>query len=625
MPLIKLPFKPGVNRENTRYTTEGGWYACDKIRFRRGTPEKLGGWNRISAESFLGVCRSLWAWSTLSGYPLVGVGTNLKFYVQDGGQYYDITPYRTAVIPLTNPFTTDGTTTVTVTDIAHGCITGDFVEISNVSGSVNGIPAASLEGNFQVTVLDADTYTVVSPITATSSGTPSVTADVQYEISTGSETQVTVIGWNVGGWGLGGWGGGSITSQIRLWSQSNFGEDLIFGPRGGGIYYWDTSAGLTTRAVDLATEVGASDVPIVQNFVLVSDISRFVFAFGCNDYSGTSQDPMLIRWSDQEDALNWTPAATNQAGSLRLSRGSEIITAVQARQEILVWTDASLYALQNLGAPTGWGAQLVGENISIVGPNAIAYANGVAFWMGVDKFYVYEGTTKTLPCDLRQYVFSDINISQFYQVCSGTNEAFNEVWWFYPSADSLVNDKYVIYNYEEKVWYYGTIGRTAWLDSGLLVYPLAATYENNLVDHEFGVDDNTTPTPQPIEAYIESAELDLQDGDKFMFVKRLLPDITFRGSTAGAPTGTLTIRPLINSGSGYLSPASMGGTSSTASASVTRTATVPIEAFTGQVYIRFRARQVSVKFESSALGVQWQLGSLRMDARNDGANSGYGV
>lgn len=625
MPLIKLPFKPGVNRENTRYTTEGGWYACDKIRFRRGTPEKLGGWNRISENSFLGVCRSLWAWSTLSGYPLVGVGTNLKFYVQDGGQYYDITPYRTSVIPLTNPFTTDGTTTVTVTDIAHGCVNGDFVEISNVSGAVNGIPAASLEGNFQVTVLDADTYTIVSPVTATSSGTPPVTADVQYEINTGNQIQITVVGWSVGEWGLGNWGVGSLVSQIRLWSQSNFGEDLIFGPRNGGIYYWAVSAGLTTRAVDLATQSGASDVPIVQNFILVSDISRFVFAFGCNDYGGTLQDPMLIRWSDQEDALNWTPAATNQAGSLRLSRGSEIITAVQARQEILVWTDASLYALQNLGAPAGWGAQLVGENISIVGPNAIAYANGVAFWMGVDKFYVYEGTTKTLPCDLRQYVFSDININQFYQVCSGTNEAFNEIWWFYPSADSLVNDKYVIYNYEEKVWYYGTIGRTAWIDSGLLVNPLAATYENNLVDHEVGVDDNTTPTPQPIEAYIESAELDLQDGDKFMFVKRLLPDITFRGSTAGAPTGTLTIRPLINSGSGYLSPASMGGTSSTASASVTRTATVPIEAFTGQVYIRFRARQVSVKFESSALGVQWQLGSLRMDARNDGANSGYGV
>lgn len=629
MPLIKLPFKPGVNRENTRYTTEGGWYASDKVRFRYGTPEKIGGWERISEETFLGVCRSLWAWATLAGYVYVGVGTNLKFYIQDGGSYFDITPYRTAVIPLTNCFTTDGTTTVQVTDVAHGCVTGDFVHIDNVissGGDVNGIPDADLEGMFQVTVIDNDNYTIVSPVTATSSGTPTgVSADFQYEINTGNEIFVGSVGWGGGGWGVGGWGVGFVVTSIRLWSQSNFGEDLIFGPRGGGIYYWDSSAGITTSGVELASLSGASDVPVVQNFILVSDINRFVFAFGCNDYGSTDQDQMLIRWSDQEDAVNWTPVITNQAGSLRLSRGSEIVTALQARQEILVWTDAALYALQNLGAPSGWGAQLVGENISIVSQNCVAYSNGVAFWMGVDKFYVYEGTTKTLPCDLRQYVFSDINIDQFAQVSAGTNEGFNEIWWFYPSADSTVVDRYVIYNYLEKVWYYGNLGRTAWLDSGLLVYPLAATYANNLVDHERGVDDNMTATPQPIAASIESAEIDLDDGDKFMFVKRLLPDITFRGSDAGSPSGTLTIRPLINSGSGYLSPASMGGTSSTASASITRTATVPIEAFTGQVYIRFRARQVSVKFESSALGVQWQLGSLRMDAKYDGRNSGYGV
>lgn len=625
MPLKKLTFKSGVNRENTRYTTESGWYACDKVRFRQGTPEKIGGWNRISTDTYLGVCRSLWAWATLSGYPLVGVGTHLKFYIQDGGQYYDITPYRTAVIPLTNPFTTDGTTTVQVTDVAHGCITGDFVTISNVSGAVNGIPAASLEGNFQVTVIDADNYTITSPTTATSSGTPAVTADVQYEINTGSSVQVVIIGWGVGGWGLGGWGGGTFTSQIRLWSQSNFGEDLIFGPRAGGMYYWDTSAGPTTRGVDLATQPGASDVPTVQNYILVSDISRFVFAFGCNDYGGSTADPMLIRWSDQEDALNWTPSATNQAGSLRLSRGSQIVTALQARQEVLVWTDAALYSLQNLGAPTGWGAQLVGENTSIVSQNAVAYSNGVAFWMGVDKFYVYSGTTKTLNCNLRQYIFSDININQFQQICSGTNEGFNEVWWFYPSADSEVIDRYVIYNYLEDIWYYGNLGRTAWIDSGLLVYPLAATYSNNLVDHEFGVDDNQTATPQPIAAYIESAETDLDDGDSFMFVKRVLPDVTFRGSTATSPSGTLTLRPLANSGSGYLSPASVGGTSSNADATIVRTATVPIEAFTGQVYIRLRGRQISVRFESEALGVQWQLGSLRLDMQADGRSSGYGV
>jgi hypothetical protein len=625
MPLKKLTFKPGVNRENTRYTTESGWYSGDKIRFRMGTPEKIGGWNRISNETYLGICRSLWAWATLAGYPLVGVGTNLKFYIQDGGQYYDITPYRTAVIPLTNPFTTNGTTTVQVTDVAHGCITNDFVTISNVSGDVNGIPAASLQGNFQVTVIDADNYTIVSPVTATSSGTPSVTADFRYEINTGNATQVGVTGWGVGGWGLGGWGEGFILSTIRLWSQSNFGEDLIFGPRAGGIYYWDTSVGVGTRGVNLATEPGASDVPTVQNYLLVSDVSRFVFAFGCNDYGGSTADPMLIRWSDQEDALNWTPSATNQAGSLRLSRGSQIITSLQARQEVLVWTDAALYALQNLGAPVGWGAQLVGENISITSQNAVAYSNGIAFWMGVDKFYVYSGTTKTLPCNLRQYVFSDININQFQQICAGTNEGFNEVWWFYPSANSEVIDRYVIYNYLEDIWYYGNLGRTAWLDSGLLVYPIAATYSNNIVDHEFGVNDNETSTTLPIQAFIESAEVDLDDGDQFMFVRRVLPDVTFRGSTAVSPSGTLTLKPLANSGSGYISPASIGGTSSNADATVVRTATVPIEAFTGQVYIRLRGRQISLRFESSALGVQWQLGSMRLDLQPDGQGSGYGV
>jgi hypothetical protein len=625
MPLKKVMMKPGVNRENTRYTTEGGWYSCDKVRFRQGTPEKIGGWNRISSETYLGICRSLWAWSTLAGYIYVGVGTNLKFYIQDGGVYFDVTPYRTGVISLTSCFTTDGTTTVQVTDVAHGCITGDFVHITNVSGAVNGIPAASLQGMFQVTVLDDDNYTIVSPVTATSSGTPAVNADVQYEINTGSDIQVSVAGWGVGGWGLGGWGVGFVSSNLRLWSQSNFGEDLIFGPQGGGIYYWDASAGTATRAVALSSMTGASDVPTIQSLVLVSDISRFVFAFGCNDYGSASQDLMLVRWSDQENAVNWTPSATNQAGSLRLSRGSQIITATQARQEVLVWTDAALYSLQNLGAPTGWGGQLVGENISIVGQNAVAYANGVAYWMGVDKFYMYKGTTETLTCNLRQFIFSDINQNQFQQVCAGTNEGFNEIWWFYPSGSSTVIDRYVVYNYEEKIWYYGSLGRTAWLDSGLLVYPLAATYVNNLVDHEFGVDDNSTSETLPIAAYIESSETDLDDGDNFMFIRRVLPDVTFRGSGAASPSGLLTLKPLANSGSGYLSPASVGGTSSNADASVVRSATVPVEAFTGQVYIRLRGRQIVIRFESSDIGVQWQLGALRIDMQMDGRGSGYGV
>jgi hypothetical protein len=426
-----------------------------------------------------------------------------------------------------------------------------------------------------------------------------------------------LVGWGAGGWGNGTWGnGGTSAVSIRLWSQSNFGQNLIFGPRGGAIYYWDADLGLNSRGVDLATVLGASDVPVVQNYLLVSDVSRFVLAFGANDIGTTVQDPMLIRWSDQEDAINWTPAATNQAGSLRLSHGSEIVTALQSRQEILVWTDSSMYSMQYVGAPIVWGATLVGENISIVSQNAVAYASGAAYWMGTDKFYKYDGRTQTLRCDLRQYIFSDINRDQFDQVIAGTNEGFNEVWWFYCSADASQNDRYVVYNYVEDIWFYGQMSRSAWLDSGLRDYPIAAATDNNLlVNHEVGVDDRATETPAPIAAYINSAEFDLDDGHQFMFVWRMLPDITFRGSQAESPQVTMTLLPLKNSGSGYTNPASVGGENF---ATVTRTAVIPVEEFTGQVFTRIRARQISMRIESSALGVTWQLGSPRIDMRPDG-------
>jgi hypothetical protein len=366
---------------------------------------------------------------------------------------------------------------------------------------------------------------------------------------------------------------------------------------------------------------GSASVPIQQNYLLVSDINRFVFAFGCNDYGTATVDPMLIRWSDQEDVYNWAPASTNQAGFLRLSRGSEIITATQSRQEILVWTDSALYSLQYVGAPIVWGAQIVGENISIVGQNAIAYANGVSYWMGKDKFYKYDGRSQSLPCDLLRYVFEDINTSQYEQVCSGTNEGFNEVWWFYCSSSSTAIDRYVIYNYTENVWYYGTMGRTAWLDSGLRDYPLAATYSNNLVNHEQGVDDGATGTVLPIEAYIISSQFDLDDGHNFMFVWRVLPDITFEGSTANSPSVTMYLLPLKNSGSGYSVNTATNANHSVADqsyATITRIATLPIEEFTGQIYTRVRGRQMSIKIESTALGVNWQLGSPRIDMRPDG-------
>lgn len=613
MPLKKLTLKPGVNRENTRYTTEGGWYDCDKIRFRQGTPEKIGGWQRISNETFTGICRSLWNWVTLAGQNLLGVGTNTNFYIEQGGAYNDITPLRKASTGVVFD-TTSGSAVVTVTDVGHGAQAGAPVIFGPDPINVGGL---NMAGNFTVTeVLTADTYTVTATSNATSTATSVGSYDADYPLPPGAEYAIPLVGWGAGGWGNGDWGiGASSTSAMRLWSQSNFGEDLVFGPRGGGIYYWDASAGLGARAVELSTLLGASDVPVVQNFVLVSDISRFVFAFGANEIGSSVQDPMLVRWSDQEDATNWSPSATNQAGFLRLSSGSEIITAKQARQEILVWTDSSLYSFQYQGAPVVWGAQIMGDNISIAGQNSVAYANGVAFWMGNDKFYKYDGRTQTLRCDLRQYVYGDINRDQFAQVCAGTNEGFNEVWWFYCSANSNQNDRYVVYNYQEDIWFYGELARSAWLDSGLRSFPLGATYLNNIVNHEVGVDDETTETPAPISSFITSAEFDLDDGHNFMYIWRMLPDVNFTGSSAANPAITMTLLPMVNSGSGYTDPASVGGVNY---ANVARSATIPIEKFTGQVFTRVRGRQMVIKAASSGLGVAWQLGSPRLDMRPDG-------
>jgi hypothetical protein len=402
---------------------------------------------------------------------------------------------------------------------------------------------------------------------------------------------------------------------MRLWSQANFGEDLFFTYRGGELFYWDASNDLTTRAVYVTSLGGASDVPTIVNKAFVSDIFRFAFCFGANDLGTSTLDPMLIRWSDQEDVANWTPAATNQAGSLRLSRGSEIVTAIQARQEVLIWTDTALYGLQYLGAPEVWGAQLLGDNITIASTNAAVYSGNIAYWMGTDKFYSYDGTVKTLPCSVRSYVFNDFNFSQYDQVVAGTNERFDEIWWFYCSAGVTQNDRYVVYNYLQDVWYYGTLARSAWIDADLRENPMAATYSNNLVNHEVGYDSQEGATASAITATLISSEFDLDDGDKFMFVKRMLPDVTFEGSTADSPAATMTLSPMENSGSGYNNPLSEGGNSS---ATVTRSATVPIEQFTGQVFVRVRGRQMAFKLESTEIGVAWKLGIPRLDMRPDG-------
>jgi hypothetical protein len=782
MPLQKILFKPGINRENTRYTTEGGWYDCDKVRFRQGTPEKIGGWQQISTNTFEGTCRSLWTWDSLGGVNYIGVGTHLKFYIAQGGSYDDITPLRSVQMSLSGPFAaTSGSTTITVTAASHGAGDGDFVNflgavalstqtftrssatdfvlstalaqntqviltissggalptglaentpyyINVVSGTTvnftnvpngaaiststagsgtfslyvnSGITAEVLNQSFQITVVDVDTYTIESPVAAGvydngSGGSP---VNAYYEITVGKDSAQPLTGWGAGPWGSGAWGYGTTsTSPIRVWSQANFGQDLIFAYRGGPMYYWNASIGatpnpvtitiatpgvltisvgalsdgmaivlLTTGALPtgltsgtvyyvggvsgstfrLATTYanavagtyittsgtqsgthyvssyaipvtslgGASDVPTAVNFVMVSDASRFTIAFGATPYGGGDLDPMLIRWSDQESVVEWTPAATNQAGFIRLSHGSEIRTAVQARQEIVVFTDASVYSLQYLGPPYIWGSQLLGDNISIAGYNTAVIASGVIYWMGIDKFYRYDGRVATLRCDLRQYIFQDINLDQQSQFFAGTNEGFNEVWWFYCSSGSTVIDKYAVYNYSEDIWYYGTMGRTAWLDSGINQYPIGATYAHNLVYHEYGVDDNTTETPVAIESYITSSEFDIGDGHNFGFVWRMIPDITFRGSTATSPQVTMTLKPLQSSGSGYNNPESEGGVNY---GTVTRTATVPIEQFTQYVYIRVRGRQMSFKVDGTQLGLQWQLGAPRIDIKPDG-------
>lgn len=632
MPLKKLLPAPGLNRENSRYTNEGRWYSCDKIRFRQGSPEKIGGWQQTINDQFLGVCRSLWAWSSLGGARYVGLGTNLKYYIAlaGGGMYNDVTPLR-GTATLTDPFsTTNGLPTVNVYDVAHGCVTNDFVTLTSTA-PVGGL---TISGEYQVTVVDADNYTITASSNATSTvtyppgGGGTVTA--AYQINTGDAIQTAASGWGAGGWGLGGWGvGATSTTSIRTWNHYNFGEDLIFGPKNGPMYYWDQTGGLTTRGVELASLPGASDVPTVQALLMVSDASRFVLAFGCNDYGSAVQDTMLIRWSDQETAVNWTPVATNQAGSVRLSHGSAIEAVAQVRQEILVWTDTALYSLQYLGPPVVWGSQILADNISIISDRAWGTAAGVTYWMGNEKFYLYDGRVQALSCDVRQYVFSDFNFNQPQQVFAGTNEQFGEIWWFYCSANSTTVDKYVIYNYMEKVWYYGTMARTSWIDTSVSnVVPMACDYNRRLLNHETGLDDNATTTTLPIEAYVTSAEFDIDDGHNFGFVWRVLPDVNFTGSTAENPTMNLTLLPLQNSGSGYtrgVDPvASVTSDMSVAGENafpVIRSATVPVEKFTGQVNIRVRGRQMSIKAASDSLGVQWQLGACRLDIRPDGRKS----
>ena len=771
MPLQKLEFRPGVNREGTNYANEGGWYDCDKIRFRSGFPEKLGGWTQLTPATYQGVARSMWNWVDLNNNNYLGVGTNLKYYIEWGGVYYDVTPIRKTVSPMaTNPFATaystlsaslsatatsitlvsgttfpasggvilidteqiayngksgnvltgitrgyNGTTaaahtsttpvyssTLTVTDTNNGVVKNDFVTFSGATGSFGGFSAANINSEQQVYgIINSSTYTInIAGVFSTSSasgGGASVTAT--YQINTGLDVYVVGTGWGAGVWGRGGWGSSAtvgIGEQLQLWSDDNFGQDLVIAPRGGAIYYWAAGSGgasaLNSRAVALQTVAntttmytttatftsgvttitltnvtnlvdgcyisgtgipantyvtsayvqGSTTVPISNtttasssgnytvsyagqyvpnktNQVISSAIQRFVIAFGANPYTpatpNSTFNPMLVRWSDQANPDQWVPQLTNQSGEFTLTNGSYIIQAQATRQEILIWTDSCLYSMQYQGSPYVWGFQILMDNITVISPNSMITINNVTYWMGQEKFYMYSGRVETLPCSLRQFIFDDINQDQAYQIFAGSNEGYNEVWWFYCSANSNVVDKYVIYNYLDRVWYYGTMGRTAWLDTGTRQYPLAADYNKRVLYHESSVDDVSTSVAMPIDAYVQSSDFDIGDGHNFGFVWRILPDVNFNGSNVNDPVVTMTVKPRQNSGTPY------GAADNPAVQSYDNYSTrgaYDIQQFDGQVYTRLRGRQMSFRIESNTLGVAWQVGTPRIDIRNDG-------
>jgi hypothetical protein len=679
MPLQKLQFRPGVNREGTTLSNEGGWFESEKARWRSGYPEKIGGWQRDtgvyysttpvstfaasgtttpatpSSGAFWGVCRALWNWLNLTGYNLLSAGTNLKYYIQNsvGGSFNDITPIRATTSAGAVTFAaTNGSPTITVTSAAHGAQTGDFVIFSGAVSLGGNITAAVLNKEYQVTYVSANTYTITASVNAngSDSGNGGSATVGNYQITTGSATFTFGTGWGAGGFGgvttgasSTGWGSPAATGvgiQLRLWSQSNYGEDLIFNPRGGAMYYWANNSNpnvydrgqIIKASTNVVTKSGTvtpdATCPSVANFVMVSDASRFVFAFGCNDptgvYATTVQDPMQIRWTDQNTFGTWLPSITNQAGGIRLSHGSTIVAAIQTRQEIVVLTDAAIYSLQYLGAPYVWSTQLLGDNISIMGPNAMATVNNVTYWMGADKFYMYSGRVETLPCALRSYIYNDINMTQTFQFFAGTNEGFNEIWWFYCSLNSTTVDKYVIYNHLERTWYYGTLDgatvrpRTAWLDSPLRAEPTAAIANGSnatVVYHETGVDNNETGTPVAIESWVQSSDFDIGDGHNFGFVWRLIPDLTFDGSYVNQPSADFTVRPRQNPGSNY---GSSDNPTVTSTQNYVGQRTYNVQQFTEQVYVRIRGRQMAFKVSSNDLGVQWQLGAPRIDVRPDG-------
>ena len=640
MAFIKLQFRPGINRDQTDYSNEGGWFECDKIRFRSGYPEKLGGWVKSTPTTFIGVCRQMWNWITSYQDNFLALGTNDKVYIEVGGYFNDITPLRDTTPTLSTPDTNNcvntaiGTATITINlGAAHLAATGDYVQINGVAGTtIGGIPVSEINGNHQITVTSGTSFTFSVPTTATSTasnqGGTGIT--IGFEIETGNALAVQGYGWGVGAWGRDAWGLGTTAAPVKLpqrdWWFDNFDNDLVMNIRNGEGYWWergtisDPSTALAAKAVrlkDYAVSQGfdGNAVPAQIMQLMVSQQDKHLIAFGAVPFGFTSPadfDPLLIRWADQDTPGDWTPSQTNSAGDLRVSRGSKIVRGMPARQEILVWTDTNLYTLQFLGTTDVFGLQEYADNISVMSPRCMTSAANITYWMGQDKFYAYTGRVETLPCTLRDHVFNNINLEQAEQVICGTNEQWNEVWWFYPTADSDYNNAYVIYNHLERIWYYGSIDRTAWLDTPLRHWPQAANTpltdgvagSGTLYSHENGVDDDVLP----MDSYIQSSDFDLEDGDHFMLIRRMLPDIGFDGSTATTPEVTLQMR-----------PRNFPGSRATPDAADTqRVIETSIGRYTDQVFMRARARQMAFKIRSENLGVQWQLGAPRLDVRSDG-------
>ena len=627
MPLTKLQFRPGINTETTSYSNEGGWFDCDKIRFNFGLPQKLGGWAKYTSSTYLGTARRLHNWVALDGSNYLGVGTHLKYYIEEGGGFNDITPIRATTSAGDVTFSaTNGSTTITVTDTSHGAQENDFVTFSGAVSLGGVITASVLNQEYQiVSVPNADTFTITSSVAANSSDTGNGGSSVvgTYQITVGLNTQVGGTGWGAGAWGDDGWGEASTvatSSELRTWSHDNFGEDLIINPIDGAVYYWDRSNNLTTRAVLLNTLSGTkTSIPTVAKQIMVSDVDRHVIAFGCDGLNSSStaddgdgvQDPLLIRFSNQEDPLVWYPTESNSAGDLRIGSGSKFIQAVETKREILVYTDTSLHSLRFIGSPFTFGIQQLASNITIASSKSAVAVEDVVLWMGNDNFYIYSGQTQPIPCTVRDKVFLDFDYEQEQKVVGGVNSQWGEVFWFYPSlTNSLANggtgenDKYVVYNYIEKVWYFGSLSRTAWLDRGLRTYPLAAS-AGYLYNHEFGEDDDGSA----MTSFIESSQMDLADGEKFSLIRRVIPDFTFNGSSSDAPNVSLTLKARNFPGGNYLQ---------TESKTTTRTATAPVEQFTNSLNMRLRGRSFAMRVDSTALGVRWKIGSPRVDLKEDG-------